>query len=479
MSTAATATFTDRLLNALGHAPTAGQTRAIDALDRLVATTKPNATLVLKGYAGTGKTTLVGALVKVLRAQKRPVVLLAPTGRAAKVLGAYARASASTIHRHIYRMEGEEDGSAGLSLAPNREEGALFVVDEASMIGPGSGEGPFGSRDLLDDLFKHVFSAEGCKLLLIGDPAQLPPVGSDHSPALDVKHLHDHFHLTAGAIELTEVVRQEQGSGILSNATTLRSTLRDKSPEPRFDLADLTDVVRIEGTALQDELETAYARYGQEEVCLITRSNKRAYQYSQQVRARIRGFEDELNGGDRLMVVRNDYFWAAKNGRPELIANGEQLEVRKVLRTVEKHGSRFAWIEAVWWSGGEEREGEVCVMLDVLALDAPSLPFTRRRQLNEAILAGVVARTRSARFKKLKLDPYANALQVKYAYAVTCHKAQGGQWQAVFVDQGYITEEMIDREYVRWLYTAITRASEKLWLVNFHPRFFGEEQMPG
>ncbi|MBL7965208.1 MAG: AAA family ATPase [Flavobacteriales bacterium] len=463
----------ERLLRTLGHAPTPGQQRAIEALQRLLTTTTPQATLVLKGYAGTGKTTLVGALVQVLRAERRPVVLLAPTGRAAKVLSAYARQSASTIHRRIYRVGEGEDGF-GLSLSANRDAGALFIVDEASMIGTG-GEGGLFRRDLLEDLFTHVFEHDDCRLLLIGDPAQLPPVGSAESPALDVKGLRERFGLAAGTVELTDVVRQQEDSGILANATALRALLRDPEPLPRFTLGS-PDITRTTGTDLQDELESAFARFGDEEVCLITRSNKRAYQYSMQVRARIHGFEEELNAGDRLMVVKNDYYWGARNGRPELIANGELLEVLRVRDVEERYGHRFLWIEAAWYNGAERREGEVLVMLDVLALDAPALPHARRRALQEAVVQGVAVRSRAALFRMLKEDPHVNALQVKYAYAVTCHKAQGGQWRGVFVDQGYITEEMIDTEYVRWLYTAITRASEKLWLVNFHPRFFGEDE---
>lgn len=476
--------LTDSLLTTLGHEPTPGQRKAIDALDRLLATPKERATLILKGYAGTGKTTLVGALVKVLANERRKVVLLAPTGRAAKVLSAYAQAEASTIHRRIYSMGDEEGGFGRTSVKPHRDAGALFVVDEASMIG--GSEGAFGERDLLSDLFEHVFSARGTKLLLIGDPAQLPPVGSDHSPALVVKDLAEHG-LIAGSIELTDVVRQAENSGILVNATDLRHTLSIMPIEdaalsppkgepliiPTFNTA-FPDVERIEGTDLQDALEEAYGRHGDDEVCLICRSNKRAYQYSQQVRARIHGFDEELVANDRLMVVKNNYYWAGQNGKNELIANGEQIQVKRMKGIEEKYGLRFADLEVSWWNSKEEREMDVKVIVDVLASEGPALPGPRMKLLSQSVLANIVARTKGERFRLLKQDPYANALQVKYAYAVTCHKAQGGQWKSVFVDQGYVTEEMIDREYVRWLYTAVTRASEKLYLLNFHPRFYGE-----
>ena len=460
----------DQLLRALGHAPTAGQERAIAGLERLLGTPRDRATLVLKGYAGTGKTTLVGALVKVLSSRRERVVLLAPTGRAAKVLAAYAGQAASTIHRCIYRV-GEEDG--GMQVVANKEGGALFIVDEASMIGrTAMSDGPFGARDLLNDLFEHVFSAPGSKLLLIGDPAQLPPVGSDKSPALEIKELAA-FGLVAGCIELTEVVRQAAASGILTNATALRDVLGQEKPMPRF-VTGFPDVLRLDGHDLQDALETAYGQDGDDEVCLICRSNKRAYQYSQQVRMRIHGYEEELCSGDRLMVVKNNYFWAGQNGRSELIANGEQLVVKRVHGTEEVHGLRFADITAGWWTGTEQRELEVKVMLDVLSIDAPALPGPRVKLFRQGLFNGYTARTKAHRFRMLRADPYAQALQVKYAYAVTAHKAQGGQWNTVLVDQGYITEEMIDREYVRWLYTAVTRATKRLYLLNFHPRFWGE-----
>jgi exodeoxyribonuclease V len=462
----------DRLLAALGHEPTAGQRRAADALERLLATDREHATLVLKGYAGTGKTSLVGALVKVLHAEKRPVVLMAPTGRAAKVLGSYARHFASTIHRRIYRISGQDEYDMGASVAVHKDAGALFIVDEASMIGRSGGDGAFGMRDLLGDLFEHVFAVPGCKLLLIGDPAQLPPVGSDHSPALETKDLKE-MGLTAGVIQLTEVVRQAEASGILVNATALRAILDEEKPMPQF-VGGFVDVERIDGYDLQDALESAYSREGADEVCLICRSNKRAYEYSMQVRTRIYGYEEELSGGDRLMVVKNNYFWAGQNGKPELIANGETILVQRVGNVEERYGLRFCDITASWWNGIEERELEVKVMLDVLAANSPALPGERQREFNNNVMQGFTARTKGQLYRMLKEDPYANALQVKYAYAVTAHKAQGGQWNTVFVDQGYVTEEMIDKEYVRWLYTAITRASQKLYLLNFHGRFWGE-----
>lgn len=489
------------LIARLGLAPTPGQHKAIDALERLLNSARPRSTLVLKGYAGTGKTTLVGALVKVLREQGHPAVLLAPTGRAANVLSSYAQAPASTIHRRVYKTEGEDDGYLALAVAPNKDTDTLFVVDEASMIGTtGGGDRLFGDRNLLQDLADHVFAGRGNKLLLIGDPAQLPPVGDERSPALDVKLLHEVHDLTAGSVELTEVVRQADASGILVNATALRGTLArynegeekvvpvfqlqegashtSQDPSTREGVVAFDDVVRVEGHDLQDALESAYGRGGVDSVCLICRSNKRAYLFNQQVRARIQGYEEELCPGDRLMVVKNNYYWATPangKGKPELIANGEAVEVLSVKSLEEKHGFRFARLDIAWQNGQERRELEVMVLLDVLTAETPALPSPRMKELANAVLMNIVSRNRRERFKALQDDPYVNALQVKYAYAVTCHKAQGGQWPTVFVDQGYVTEEMINAEYVRWLYTAVTRASDKLYLLNFHPRFFGEE----
>lgn len=489
------------LIERLGHAPTPGQRKAIDALERLLNSARPRSTLVLKGYAGTGKTTLVGALVKVLREQGHPAVLLAPTGRAANVLSSYAQAPASTIHRRVYKTEGEDDGYLALAVAPNKDTDTLFVVDEASMIGTSSGgDRPFGDRNLLQDLADHVFAGRGNKLLLIGDPAQLPPVGDERSPALDVKLLHEVHDLTAGSVELTEVVRQADASGILVNATALRGVLTryndgeekvvpvfqllegashtSQDPSTREGVVAFEDVVRVEGHDLQDALESAYGRGGVDSVCLICRSNRRAYLFNQQVRARIQGYEEELCPGDRLMVVKNNYYWATPangKGKPELIANGEAVEVLAVKGLEEKHGFRFARVDIAWQNGQERRELEVMVLLDVLTAETPALPSPRMKELANAVLMNIVSRNRRERFKALQDDPYVNALQVKYAYAVTCHKAQGGQWPTVFVDQGYVTEEMINAEYVRWLYTAVTRASDKLYLLNFHPRFFGEE----
>lgn len=489
------------LIERLGHTPTPGQRKAIDALERLLNSNRPRSTMVLKGYAGTGKTTLVGALVKVLRGLGHPAVLLAPTGRAANVLSGYAQAQASTIHRRVYKTEGEDDGYLALAVAPNKHTDTLFVVDEASMIGTSSGgDRLFGDRNLLQDLADHVFSGRGNKLLLIGDPAQLPPVGDERSPALDVKLLHEVHDLTAGSVELTEVVRQADASGILVNATALRGVLarynegeekmvpvfqlnedpshKSQDQSPKEGAVAFEDVVRVEGHDLQDALESAYGRGGVDSVCLICRSNKRAYLFNQQVRARIQGYEEELCAGDRLMVVKNNYYWATPangKGKPELIANGEAVEVLSVKGLEEKHGFRFARLDIAWQNGQERRELEVMVLLDVLTAETPALPSPRMKELANAVLANILSRNRRERFKALQDDPYVNALQVKYAYAVTCHKAQGGQWPTVFVDQGYVTEEMINAEYVRWLYTAVTRASDKLYLLNFHPRFFGEE----
>ncbi|MCB0795950.1 MAG: AAA family ATPase, partial [Flavobacteriales bacterium] len=456
------------LEEALGTVATPGQSKAMGALARLLSTSIERPALIMTGYAGTGKTTVAAALVQVMCRIGRKVILLAPTGRAAKVLGGYSGTAASTIHRHIYRMETGPDGSGRTVLASNKDRHAVYLVDEASMIGEGSG-GAFGSRELLSDLLEFVFSGSGNVLVLIGDPAQLPPIGSAMSEALSARALRARG-VNAGKVALTEVVRQGEGSGILANATAIRQQMGTSLTIPRFSI-DHPDVSRVEGLELQEELESAFARYGQEEVCVITRSNKRAYQYSMQIRNRVIGHEEELAAGDRLMVVRNDYFWGGHNGRPELIANGEPIELIRVRDEVLMHGARYRWVEAAWNNGSERREGEFLLWVDALAVDAPAMPFQVRKAMQQRVFEGLEGPKRD-RLRQLRTHPMGNALEVKYAYAVTCHKAQGGQWRGVFVDQGYLTEEMIDADYLKWLYTAVTRATDQLWLLNFHERFF-------
>lgn len=456
----------------LKYAPTAGQTHLANAVTRFLFSEKDRLTFVLKGYAGTGKTTFISALVKVLPSINFKTVMLAPTGRAAKVMQVYAGRMASTIHRHIYEAVTIPGGGVHFKLAKNKHRNTVFLVDEASMIGADGALS--GGNDLLDDLANYVFEGHNCRLVLVGDTAQLPPVGSPISPALDIGYLRRALGLTAGHVELTEVVRQAKGSGILANATKLREALTaEKFSMPKFDLG-LPDVRRIGGYELQDELEDAYGKYGMEGTVFICRSNKSANMFGQQVRSRILFHEEQLAAGELLMVVKNNYTWLKADGRPELIANGDMLHVNKLLGEEHKYG--FHFMDAELTLGDGERSFEAKLMLDSIMAEGPSVPRSKMQELYTALeLKYQGIQNRGERKRKIFEDDYYNALQVKMAYAVTCHKAQGGQWPTVFIDQGYLTEEMLDAEYLRWLYTAFTRATEKVYLVNFGEAFFEED----
>ena len=466
--------FEERLLAALKYAPTSGQLHLANAITRFLFSEKDKLTFVLKGYAGTGKTTFIGALVNVLPELKMKTVMLAPTGRAAKVMQAYSGREASTIHRMIYETTTRPGGGVYFDLATNKHKNTIFLVDEASMIGSDTGLGSFGSGDLLGDLCNYVFSSKNCRLILVGDTAQLPPVGSELSPALDVKHLRDFLGLTAGHVELTEVVRQAQDSGILNNATKLREALLQEEFElPKFDL-NVPDVQRIGGYELQDELESAYGGNGMENTIFICRSNKSANIFGQQVRNRILFHEEELCAGELLMVVKNNYTWLQENGKPGLIANGDMIRVNKLLGSEHKYG--FHFMEAEVMLGQNEHPLVVKLMLDSIMANGPSVPHARIKELYAGLeLKYADIKNNGLRKRKIFEDPYYNALQVKMAYAITCHKSQGGQWPVVFIDQGYVTDETMDKEYLRWLYTAFTRATEKVYLVNFGAAFFEED----
>jgi len=466
----------EQILSAFPHAPTSGQSELIHAFARFVYSGKPRCSLVVRGYAGTGKTTAIGAFVRVLAERQVPVVLLAPTGRAAKVMQSYSGMEASTIHRAIYRPQKTRDGSVGQTLAPNLRRRAIFIVDEASMIGEGGvrGAGDFSYRNLLDDLMEFVYVGEGCRLVLVGDDAQLPPVGADESPALQLNRLQREFALTAASIRLTDVVRQELDSPILLNAHHLRLQLEaDQTGFPR--LHPGAGLVRLDGNDLQETLEDLYNRHGQEGVVVVTRSNKRANLFNQQIRTRILWQEGDLTGGDRLMVVRNNYHWLSGNDQIEssLIANGDALEIVRIVRRFERYGAQFADAEVRMSDWPDHEPFEVCIHLSLLHADLPAIPQAEMQALFDAISEDYVdLGSRSKIRKAVQGDRCYQALQVKFAWALTCHKAQGGQWPAVVVDQGYITEEMLDRSLLRWFYTAFTRAQSELYLLNFHDSFF-------
>lgn len=438
--------------------------------------TQPNsqALFILKGYAGTGKTTLLSAFVKALTELKKKSVLLAPTGRAAKVFSQRSSQIAYTIHKKIYRKQKIAGGSIQLGLAPNLHTNTLFLVDEASMIGDytQNSEGGISSRNLLEDLVNYVYNGKNCKMILIGDEGQLPPVGSDYSPALNSDYMQSHyFQLTIQEFQLTKVLRQTSNSDILKNATALRSAA--ESVYPSFDLSGKNDLIKLDGAEMEDVLSSAYSNYGETETLVITRSNKRANLFNQQIRARIFWYEDKIVSNDLLMVVRNNYFWLGDDNKIGFIANGETIKVVRIRGRETLYGFDFVTAQIELIDYPEFDAFEVKIMLEVLDTETPNLSRNRMKDLFfEVEKDYAYERNKQKRYELIMADPYFNALQVKYAYAVTCHKSQGGQWNAVFVDQGYLTEEMLDSSYFRWLYTALTRATDKLYLINFNEQFF-------
>lgn len=460
--------------------PTADQETAISGIAHYLRIPHNEHLFVLKGYAGTGKTSLVATLVRALPDMGMKSVLLAPTGRAAKVLGGFSGKIATTIHRKIYRRQSFAGGVERYSLNDNLHANTLFIVDEASMI-PAiteqSGNSVFGSGNLLDDLLEFVFAGHRCKLIFVGDTAQLPPVGSPLSPALNPDFLKQRYFFECTTVELTQVVRQAKASGILHNATALREMLRTNDGfQPQFELKGFPDVVRLSGPEVEEALNDAYGEYGYEGVMVVTRSNKRANLYNQQIRARIKWQEDRISGGDFLMVVKNNYFWLDDKSKPGFIANGDIVVVSRISGQHEMYGFEFAdcICQLVDWP--DEPEMEVRILLDTITSEGPSLTRDDAQRFFETIMEDYQdVPTRRERYALLKQNPYFNALQVKFAYAITCHKAQGGQWDAVFVDQGYINDDMMNREYLRWLYTAVTRASKRLYLVNFPKEFYAPE----
>jgi exodeoxyribonuclease-5 len=440
---------------------------------------KNSGIFVLRGYAGTGKTTIVRSLVQSLPAINGKTVLLAPTGRAAKVLSNYTQKQAFTIHKKIYFKKPNNFGGTTFTLQQNLHTNTIFVVDEASMISNSGGlsdGGMFGGGSLLDDLISYVFNGINCKLIFIGDTAQLPPVGLDVSPALDIEFLKASYSFQLDGHELTEVVRQAEESGVLSNATAIRNQIKEeRNSKPHFILNSFKDIVRLGGDELEDALNDAYNKYGAEDTMVICRSNKRANIFNQQIRARIRWQENELSSGDYMMVVKNNYFWLPEESKAGFIANGDIIQLMSVGKMQEMHGFRFADVRIKMIDYPDEPELETRLLLDTIMSDTPALTQAENKKLYDSVSADYSdIADKKMRLKKIKDDGFFNALQVKFAYAVTCHKAQGGQWPCVFVEQGYLTDEMINTEYLRWLYTAVSRASQKLYLVNFNKEFFDE-----
>ena len=480
--------LTYRIRNAMGHVPTTEQQQAMDVFCRFMTDRDERSVMLLRGSAGTGKTTLAAAIVRALLSLQQKLVLLAPTGRAAKVFSLYSGQPAFTIHRRIYRQKKMESESAGplFSLNVNLSKDTLFIVDEASMISlsPQSSNN-FGSGNLLDDLMQFVYNGQNCRMMLIGDRAQLPPVGERESAALLTDVLRS-YYLQVYEADLNQVLRQSEESGILWNATRLRNIPLPRSQGggnqclaygerialPKIRFKGFTDIHIVNGNELIDQLGNSYSSVGRDETIVITRSNKRANIYNQGIRNTILDREDELCYGDELMIVKNNYFVSDKSqvtgDKPlDFLANGDRCVVRRVRNYQELYGFHFA-DATLTFPDYDDFELTATVLLDTLTSEAPALTHEQQQQLYEGVLADYAdIPYKSERLKKLKEDRYYNALQVKYAYAVTCHKAQGGQWAHVYVDQGYMTDDMLTPDYLHWLYTAFTRATQQLYLVNW------------
>lgn len=466
--------FQALLRDMFGLDPTDHQQELFESLEQFLRYRDRKSLFLLTGYAGTGKTSVLGAFVKALRNLKIPVKLLAPTGRAAKVFGNKAQTDAFTIHKVIYRRKSKTDFGSPLSLQPNLSKNTVFIVDEASMIGDYTlqADGAMNARNLLEDLFEYVYSGVGCKLILMGDEGQLPPVGSDHSPALNLAYLKNHFsEVQTFQFRLTEVLRQAEDSEVLKNATLLRNT--EWVDYPKFDLNPGGDLIRLNGQELQDALDGAFHSDGVEECIVITRSNKRANNYNLQIRGRILWYEEQLYGGDCLMVVKNNYYWMGEDSKMGFIANGEIFRIRRILGYENLYGFEFVRVLVNFVDYDSEGDVELILHTETLLTEGPSLSRSRLKELFFAVEQDYVhIKIKKDRYEAIMKDPYFNALQVKYAYAVTCHKSQGGQWKHVFIDQGFLNEDILGPDYYRWLYTALTRTTDKAYLVNFDDAFF-------
>jgi len=455
----------------LNYLPTSDQDKLIYALYRFTISKKVNPILIVNGYAGTGKTSLISSYVKTLNSINVNTVLLAPTGRAAKVFNSFAHKKAFTIHKQIYQRSVGNDGGIKWNRTRNKKKNTTFIIDEASMISGNhsSNNSGFSANTLLEDLIDYVFEQSGNRLIFIGDLAQLPPVGEKDSQALDPVYISNLADSPTARITLKEVVRQELESGILHNATLIRYLIDNDQPAfPKLVSSDHTDVEFITGYELQDILEETYDQYGIDQMVFITWSNKRANGFNQQIRSRVLWMEEELNAGDRLMVVKNNYFWLEN----DFIANGDVLEVHKVIRETERYGFKFADLLVHIADSDDVNEFEVKVLLDVLTEEGPSLSSQKQQLLFSKVEEDHAdINNRKKRYRKIMENPWFNALQIKYAYAVTSHKSQGGQWPVVFLEAPYLREPEPGIEDLRWLYTGFTRASKKLYLVNFPEQY--------
>ena len=484
------------LLNNFGFTPTEGQAKVLYHLSAFLLTEKERPVYLLRGYAGTGKTTLVSTLVKTLPSLGMRYQLLAPTGRAAKVMSTYTRRTASTLHRKLYRFQVNANGEFRMARAENKAKDTVFIVDECSMISD-QGDGYSWSRSLLDDLIEYVFSGSCCKLLLIGDSAQLPPVGLDISPAMDFDILKNSFSLTLATYEMKEVMRQALDSGILHNATEIRNLMSTDNGQlttdfyelPLLNINGFDDIIKIDPMSFEELLWQNFGdKRSNNDAVVICRSNKRANMFNQAIRSRVLQEEGELSTGDKLMVVKNNYFWTSQQttdnrqqtstnsqqSNISFIANGDMIEITRINKFEEMYGFHFADVDIMLTDYEEAPTLSVKIIMETLYSDSPALTNDEAKRLYQAVEEDYMDIPRAAdRRKAMKENPYFNALQVKFGYALTCHKTQGGQWSNVFIEAPYLPEETIlELGDLRWLYTAMTRASEKVYLVNFKDEWF-------
>ncbi|MBP6385047.1 MAG: AAA family ATPase [Pseudarcicella sp.] len=465
--------------------PTSGQVSLFKKMDDFLLNKDDfgNLCFVIKGYAGTGKTTVISTIIKVLPKFGYKAVLLAPTGRAAKVMSVYSRKKAFTIHKKIYKQVANQyTGNLEFQRQNNYNTKTIFIIDEASMI---ADDAEYGTTGLLSDLLEYVFtnpeeSHTGNKIIFVGDTAQLPPVGKLSSPALDVNYIKNQFHLGVAHQELTEVMRQDANSGILFNATELRNTLinnninsSSQKPQIAFTCKGYHDFYKMTSEKIEDGINYVYKKYGREDSIILTRSNKTAVLYNQYIRQKILYYEDEINAGDLIMVVRNNYHWLEETSPAGFLANGDFAEIIKVRGIQEMYGFRFINLTIRLIDYEDHPEIEVKALMDTLYAHTPTLSREQNKMLYDAVCEDYAHITlKKDRMEAIRKDDYLNAIQIKFAYALTCHKSQGGQWKAVFVDQGYLQDDQINEDFVRWLYTAITRASKEVFLLNFHKDFF-------
>ena len=458
----------DLIINNLGFIPTDDQQLAIDLFCKFLFSEGKLELFILSGYAGTGKSSLVAAIVKSLKHLRKKARLLAPTGRAAKVLSNFAKEPAYTIHKQIYFSGNEVEGQK-VTLAKNLYKNTLFFVDEASMIG---GADLYEGGNLLEDLLNYVYQGENCKLVVMGDQGQLPPVGQEDSPALSIDYLKQNYpKVTIFQSSLSEVVRINNESSVLENATFVRSIIDYQTP--LIARTDLKETIRINGLELKEHLETSYEQVGLEETILLTLSNKRANSWNNEIRNRILYREELLERGDVLMVVKNNYHWLDPKSNIGFIANGELVKIKRFIKSEKLYGFNFAHLEISFLDYPDESELKLIALTDSISAESPNLSRDKMKELFFAIEKDYAyERNKQKRYQLILKNPYFNAIQIKHAYAVTVHKAQGGQWEHVYLDYGYVPDEMKNRNYLKWLYTSITRTTKKLYLLNFPDELF-------